>query len=107
MDEVERPPDAFESVPSIRLAQTEQPGEALALVETVRVIEPVRAGPPALVQAAAAAATGFVAGAATVAVLSRRRAGQPLLTQRWRGATLEPHGETRTFLVQVRTLRRG
>ncbi|MGD0197857.1 MAG: hypothetical protein ABSC56_08135 [Solirubrobacteraceae bacterium] len=81
------------------------PAEELAVVESVRVLEPVRSGPPALVQAAAVAATGFVAGAATVAVLARRRTGQPLLAPR-RSVSLPPAGDTQMFLVAVRTLRR-
>jgi hypothetical protein len=87
--------------------ESQEPVEAIALIESVRVIEPVRSAPPALVQAAAAAATGFVAGAATVAVLSRRRTGRALLAPRPRLPSLRSEGETRTFLVQVRTLRRG
>ena len=84
------------------------PGESIALVESVRVVEPVRSGPPALVQAAAAAATGFVAGAATAAVLSRRRAGQPLLSSRSPRRLPAPQASgTQTFLVRVQTLRRG
>ncbi|MGA2469765.1 MAG: hypothetical protein ABSG64_03650 [Solirubrobacteraceae bacterium] len=90
-------------------------GEELAVLAGVRAIEPVRVGPPPLMTAAAAAATGFVAGAATVAVLGRRRtlkdgsgAGRALgLHRRWprQLATAEP-AATQTFLVQVRTLGR-
>ena len=84
----------------------EETSEELVLVETVRVIEPVRSSPPALAQAAAAAVTGFVAGAATVAVLSRRRGSQALLAPRRPTPALRPYGEVQTFLVSVRTLRR-
>jgi hypothetical protein len=73
-------------------------------------LEPLRAGPPALVQAAAVAATSFVAGAAAAAMLSRRRtrqslvAGRPAraLPQRTAGAT----GTTQTFLVHIQSIRR-
>jgi hypothetical protein len=100
---MEEQPPAEELAPLV-----EEPVEELALVQSVRVIEPARASPPALIQAAAAAATGFVAGAATVAVLSRRR-GARVLPAPLRNAApaLQPHGETRTYLVQVRALRRG
>lgn len=53
--------------------------DAVAVIETVGAVERIRVGPPPLVQAAAAAATGFVAGAATVAVLGRRREGRRAL----------------------------
>ena len=59
------------------------------------------------VQAAALAATGFVAGAATVAVLNRRRA-RPL-SRRKRSKKRSPFGEVVTsnsFLVDVHLLRR-
>jgi len=97
----EYPEDADE-----RSQALEETGGELTLVEAVRVIEPVRIGPPALAQAAAAAVTGFVAGAATVAVLSRRRGSQSLLASRRPAPALQPYGEVQTFLVSVRTLRR-
>jgi len=67
-------------------------------------LEPVRAAVPAR-QAAALAATSFVAGAATVAVVSRRR---PLRRRRRRkaGGPLEVVASN-SFLVDVHLLRRG
>jgi hypothetical protein len=53
--------------------------DAVAVIEPVGAVERVRVGPAPLVQAAAAAATGFIAGAATVAVLGRRREGRRVL----------------------------
>jgi hypothetical protein len=89
------------------------PLEEIALVESVRVIEPARNSPPAIVQAAAVAATGFVAGAATAVALSRRRSRQALPAPRgWRQPLLPPPGsrpapgDSQTFLVHVQTLRR-
>jgi hypothetical protein len=83
--------------------------EALAVIENVRTIEPIRTARPAIIQAAAVAATGFVAGAATAAALNRRRTRQPLLPTRAPGRLPGPYAElgpTRTFLVHVQTLRR-
>lgn len=56
------------------------------------------------VQTAMAAATGFVAGAATMALL--RRYGQARLERAAPGAALEPvrPGRARTFVVTVRQL---
>jgi hypothetical protein len=83
------------------------PGETIALIESVRVIEPIRSGPPAIVQAAAVAATGFVAGAATAAVLGRRRARQAIgAPHRQRSLPAPPLVNSQTFLVHVQTLRR-
>jgi hypothetical protein len=56
------------------------------------------------VQAAALAATGFVAGAATVAVVSRRR-GRPARRRRKKGAIGEIVGSN-SFLVDVHLVRR-
>jgi hypothetical protein len=76
------------------------------VAEPAGVIEPVR---PVLVparQAAAMAATGFVAGAATVAVVSRRRArNSPRRRKRKKGALGEIVASN-SFLVDVHLLRR-
>jgi hypothetical protein len=60
------------------------------------------------VQAAAVAATGFVAGAATVAVLRRRRTRRALRDSRrgrvQRGIELVPVVASRSFLVDVHLL---
>jgi hypothetical protein len=68
----------------------------------------LEARPPAAVpavQAAALAATGFVAGAATVAVVSRRRTKRALKKRKKAG----PIGEivsSNSFLVDIHLLRR-
>jgi hypothetical protein len=63
---------------------------------------PGLAGQPA-VQTAVAAATGFVAGAATMALL--RRYGQSLLERAAVTTALEPRAaQTRTYVVTVRQL---
>lgn len=82
--------------------------------ELATVIAPVRAlVPPSpvvlpAVQAAAAAATGFVAGAATLALVRRRSARK---LARVRAARRTPEGlsivGTRSFLVDVHLIARG
>jgi hypothetical protein len=90
--------------------------DGVLVVADVRAVEVVRQGPPPFVQVAAVAATGFVAGAATAAVLGRhfarvraRRAPNvapgvaPSAPLRRREPTLEVVA-SRTFVVDVHTL---
>ena len=74
--------------------------------EPAPVPAPVRAAPVPAVQAAALAATGFVAGAATAAVVARRR-GRPSRRRRrkGKGAIGEIVGSN-SFLVDVHLVRR-
>ena len=74
--------------------------DGLPVLAEVRTIE--RVAPVALpaVQAAAAAATGFVAGAATLALVKRRSARKLARTQR-RPVSMLPIVGSRTFLVDV------
>ena len=66
---------------------------------------PLRAGQVPAVQAAALAATGFVAGAATVAVVARRRAKPRRLRRKKKGVLGEIVGSN-SFLVDVHLVRR-
>jgi hypothetical protein len=82
--------------------------EALPVLAEVRALEP--AGPAAspAVQAAAVAATGFVAGAVTVAAVRRARTGH-LLPRRRRRSKARELGEivtSRSFLVDIHLLNR-
>jgi hypothetical protein len=77
--------------------------DGLPVVSEPRVIEATRATVPAR-QAAALAATGFVAGAATVAVVSRRRSRLP--RRRRKAAGLGQIVSSNSFLVDVHLLRR-
>ncbi len=90
--------------------------DGVLVVADVRAVEVVRQGPPPFVQVAAVAATGFVAGAATAAVLGRhfarvqaRRAPSvapgvaPSAPLRRREPTIEVVA-SRTFVVDVHTL---
>lgn len=92
-----------------------EPGFAGAEVETVdglpvlaevRALAPAPPGFPA-VQAAAAAATGFIAGAATLALVRRHSARKLARAHRSvprRAADMLPIVGTRTFLVDVHLL---
>ena len=70
--------------------------DGVLVVADVRAVEVARQGPPPFVQVAAVAATGFVAGAATAAVLGRHfraRAGAPRPECRrdgWAGRSAAP-----------------
>jgi hypothetical protein len=88
--------------------------DGVVVLAAVRPLEPLREGPPPFVQVAAVAATGFVAGAATAAVLGRRLSR----VQARRAASAAPatiplrRGEpyevlsSRRFLVDVHTIAR-
>jgi hypothetical protein len=85
--------------------------EGVVVLAAARPLEPLRAGPPPFVQVAAVAATGFVAGAATAAVLGRRfsrvqarRAASGPATVALRRA--EPYKvlASRRFVVDVHTI---
>ena len=94
--------------PEVRILEDEEETvEGLPVLADVRPIE--RAGSAALpaVQAAAAAATGFVAGAATVALVRRRSARKLARAQRSaprRPIDMLPVVGSRTFLVDVHLL---
>ena len=87
-------------------AEYEETVDGLPVLAEVRTIE--RGSPASLpaVQAAAAAATGFVAGAATIALVKRRaakkvaRRGVPR-----RAADMLPIVASRTFLVDVHLIK--
>lgn len=89
----------------------EEEVDGLPILADVRPIEPAApASPPALptVHAAAVAATGFVAGAATVALAMRRSAKKVgrLQAAAPRGVDEGPLPGVRTFLVHVHFLNR-
>ncbi len=101
---------AFEEAVS-ELVEPEETVDAVpVLVAEVRALDRVRRSPPA-VQAAAVAATGFVAGAATIVAIRRHNARKApaRLSRRKRGTapeTLNVLG-TRSFLLDVHLLGRG
>jgi hypothetical protein len=86
--------------------QQEEVVDALPVLAEGREVEPLAARP--VVQAAAVAATGFVAGAATVAVMRRRGARKALRRRRRSsrtGEVLEIISST-SFLVDVHLVNR-
>lgn len=87
----------------IELVEDEEIVDGLPVLAEVRTIEPASPASLPAVQAAAAAATGFVAGAATIA-LFRRRSARRLARARitsTRGPNGLPIVGTRSFLVDV------
>jgi hypothetical protein len=87
--------------------------DGVLVVASVRTLEPVRVGPPPFMQVAAVAATGFMAGAATAAVLGRRMSrvqarratAAPLDARPARPGSFDVVASQR-FLVDVHTLAR-
>jgi hypothetical protein len=89
--------------------QAEEVVDALPVLAETRAIEPLAQRPA--VQAAAVAATGFVAGAATIAVMRRHGARKALKRSRRKrtsraGEVLEIVS-SRSFLVDVHLVNRG
>jgi hypothetical protein len=80
--------------------------DGLPVVAEPRVIEPATRPLVPARQAAALAATGFVAGAATVAVVQRRR-GRLSRRKRRKASTLGEIVASNSFLVDVHLIRRG
>jgi hypothetical protein len=75
--------------------------DGVAVLSEVRAIEPVQSAALPAAQAAAVAATGFVAGAATL-VLMRRHATRKLARSRLRrGMDALPIAGTRSFLIDI------
>lgn len=87
----------------------EETVEALPVLAELRTIEPVRPAALPTLSAAAAAATGFVAGAATFALARRlgarrlARSGREVVPPR-RPADVLPVAGSRTYLVNVRLI---
>ena len=76
------------------------------VADQTRVLEPAVAAPLPARQAAALAATGFAAGAVTVAVVSRRRATRPARRRKRKKGAMGEIVSSNSFLVDVHLLRR-
>jgi hypothetical protein len=91
----------------LRDAGPEETVDGLPVLAELRPVEPAVPRQLPAVQAAAAAATGFVAGAATVALVRRRAARKLVRAQRRaprRAIDALPIVGSRTFLVDVHLL---
>jgi hypothetical protein len=80
--------------------------DGLPVVAEPRVLEPARVAQVPAVQAAALAATGFVAGAATVAVVHRRRTRAARRGRRKNKGVLGEIVNSNSFLVDVHLVKR-
>jgi uncharacterized membrane protein len=80
--------------------------DGLPVVAEAYAIEPARPGLVPARQAAALAATGFVAGAATVAVVQRRRSRAGSRRRKRKAVGLGEIVASNSFLVDVHLLRR-
>ena len=86
--------------------QDEEVVDGLPVPAAPAVVEPSLPAPVAARQAAALAATGFVAGAATVAVVHRRRNRVPRRKRKKQKNGLGEIVASNSFLVDVHLLRR-
>ena len=87
-------------------SQEEEVVDGLPVPAAPAVVEPALPAPVPARQAAALAATGFVAGAATVAVLHRRRGRVPRRKRKKQKNALGEIMASNSFLVDVHLLRR-
>ncbi len=94
------PNDATRIPDVVRSADTEEVVDGLPVLAELRAVERASPALPA-VQAAAAAATGFVAGAATLALVRRHGARKLARASSRRTAGGLPIIGTRSFLVDV------
>jgi hypothetical protein len=83
------------------VSDDEETVDGLPVLADVRTIERASAAALPAVQAAAAAATGFVAGAATLALVKRHSARKLARSQPRRAVDMLPILGSRTFLVDV------
>lgn len=86
------------------ILEEESTVDGVPVLADVRVVEQARGSALPAVQAAAVAATGFVAGAATLAVMKRHRTRKLARQQRTfprRAVDMLPIVGSRTFLVDV------
>jgi hypothetical protein len=79
----------------------EEAVDGVPVLSEVRALGPVAPAALPAVQAAAAAATGFVAGAATLALMRRRTARKLTRSRLRRGVDALPIAGTRSFLIDI------
>jgi hypothetical protein len=79
----------------------EEAVDGVAVLSEVRAIEPAPSAALPAVQAAAVAATGFVAGAATLVLIRRMATRKVARSQLRRGIDALPIAGTRSFLIDI------
>jgi hypothetical protein len=79
----------------------EEAVDGVPVLSEVHAIEPVAPTTLPAVQAAAAAATGFVAGAATIALIRHHTARKVARSRLRRGVDALPIAGTRSFLIDI------
>jgi hypothetical protein len=94
-------PEIVDAVPVPEGAPAHEPPSTPAVAPRAGMVQ----ASPVAVQAAAVAVTGFAAGAATVAVVRRRRARKALGRRKDRKALADVRA-TRSFLVDIHLLNR-
>jgi hypothetical protein len=94
-------PDPAESGAEAELVLDEETVEGVAILSEVRAIEPAPSPALPAVQAAAVAATGFVAGAATLALMRRHATRKLARSGLRRGVDALPIVGTRSFLIDI------
>lgn len=92
-------PDRAE--PGTEVFLDEETVEGVAVISDVRAIEPTPSPALPAVQAAAVAATGFVAGAATLALMRRHATRKLARSGLRRGVDALPIAGTRSFLIDI------
>ncbi len=105
--EADEPAGAHEPGDPAGVDSEEEVVDGFPMLAEVRTVERVSAASLPAVQAAAAAATGFVAGAATVALVKRRHARKLARTGRSgprRAVDMLPIVGSRSFLVDVHVI---
>jgi hypothetical protein len=75
--------------------------DGVAVLSEVQAIEPAASAALPAVQAAAVAATGFVAGAATLVLIRRMATRKVARSQLRRGIDALPIAGTRSFLIDI------
>jgi hypothetical protein len=94
-------PDPADAEPEPENAVDEETVDGIPVLAEVRAIEPVPAAGLPAVQAAAAAATGFVAGAAALALIRRHATRRLARSRLQRGIEALPIAGTRSFLIDI------
>jgi hypothetical protein len=93
-------PADIETGPDVILEE-EEAVDGVPVLSEVRALEPAPSVALPAVQAAAVAATGFVAGAATLALMRRHATRKVARSRLRRGVDALPIAGTRSFLIDI------